>query len=114
MSSTKTILLAERSRSQSTLKAFFIGYNKNLLYPVHVFVLHCGFQNYLVRRAVACKDHAANLKVSVTIQAYGYNKTMFVSYSCPRLGKINLVFLPIWSLCCIFKITILYKSTLRW
>ena len=56
------------------MKTLFIGYNENLLYPAHGFVLHCGILELygnMLRPAVACKDHVTTLKVTVTIQTYG-------------------------------------------
>ena len=49
--------LTDQTRSTKTL---LICYNKNLLSPVHAFILHCGFQNYLVSRFIAWKDHMAS------------------------------------------------------
>ena len=43
---------------------------------IQLITLSCmlGFQNYMARCSVACKDHVASLKVKVTIQTYVVNR----------------------------------------
>ena len=47
---------------------------KNLLSPAHNFSCIMGFQKYMPRCSVACKDHVSSLKVNFIIQTYAVKR----------------------------------------